>query len=209
MTADTNAASQRAHVASAALRLAHIADAVRAHAPREAERDLPYFEAAVALILRTTSTGEVEVLFIKRAARDYDPWSGQIALPGGRHHAGDASLEATAVRETLEEVALDLRREGAMIGALDELRPRTPVLPPVIVRPFVATVTIDAAVQPCDEVAELFWAPLDTILDPASVRDTEILVRGLRMRRPAIHYRGHVIWGMTERIVHNFKEVLG
>ena len=190
-------------------RLARIADAVRAHTPRAAERDPPFFEAAVALVLRSTATDGVELLFIKRAERDDDPWSGQIALPGGRHHADDASLEATAVRETLEEVALNLRRDGAMVGALDELRPRTPVLPPVIVRPFVATVANDAPVKPGDEVAALFWAPLDTMLDPASARDTEILVRGLRTRRPAIHYEGHVIWGMTERILHNFREILG
>ena len=190
-------------------RLARIADAVRSRTPRLAERDAPYFEAAVALVLRATAADDVEVLFIKRAARDDDPWSGQIALPGGRHHADDASLEATAVRETLEEVALDLRRDGAMVGALDELRPRTPVLPPVIVRPFVATVASDVAVNPGAEVAELFWAPLAIMLDPASARDTEILVRGMRIKRPAIHYQGHIIWGMTERILHNFREILG
>ena len=190
-------------------RLARIADAVRSRTPRLAERDAPYFEAAVALVLRSTGADDVELLFIKRAARDDDPWSGQIALPGGRHHASDASLEATALRETLEEVALDLRRDGAMVGALDELRPRTPVLPPVIVRPFVATVASDVTVAAGDEVAELFWAPLDTMLDPASARDTDILVRGLRIKRPAIHYQGHMIWGMTERILHNFREILG
>jgi 8-oxo-dGTP pyrophosphatase MutT (NUDIX family) len=197
-----------ASAASGASRLARIADAVRAHPAREAERDPPYFQAAVALILRATGTGEVEVLFIKRAARDDDPWSGQIALPGGRHEAADESLEATAVRETMEEVALDLRRDGTNIGALDELRPRTPVLPPVIVRPFVATVSAGTAVVGSDEVAELFWAPLDVILDPASTRETEIVVRALRTRRPAIHYKGHVIWGMTERIIQNLREIL-
>lgn len=194
---------------SAPARLARIADRVRARTPGIAERDPPCFEAAVALILRATAGDVVEVLFIKRAARDDDPWSGQVALPGGRHDAGDASLEATAVRETREEVGLDLARDGSIVGALDELRPRTPVLPPVIVRPFVATVSADAPVEAGVEVAEAFWAPLDVILDPSSTRDTEIPVRGLRTRRPAIHYRGHVIWGMTEGIIHNLGEVLG
>lgn len=190
------------------LRLEEIAEAVRAHAPRAAERDAPYFEAAVVLVLRATEAGDVELLFIKRAARDDDPWSGQIALPGGRHHAEDASLEATAVRETLEEVALDLRRHGTIVGALDELRPRTSVLPPVIVRPYVATVSAAAALAAGEEVAELFWAPLDVILDPRSTRDTEIQVHGAVRRGPAIHFDGHVIWGMTERIVQNLCEIL-
>lgn len=194
--------------APATQRLAHIADRVRARVPRLAERDPPYFEAAVALILRASAAGNVEVLFIKRADRDDDPWSGQVALPGGRHDSGDVSLEATALRETMEEVALDLRRDGTVVGALDELRPRTLVLPPVIVRPFVATVSSGAVPRASDEVAGVFWAPLDEILDPAATRDTEILVRGLQTRRAAIHHRGHVIWGMTERIVQNLREVL-
>jgi 8-oxo-dGTP pyrophosphatase MutT (NUDIX family) len=194
---------------SAQALIARITEAVSAHAPTVAERDEPYFEAAVAVVLRTTRTGVVEILFIQRATRENDPWSGQIGLPGGRHETTDESLEATAVRETLEEVSLDLRRDGAIIGALDELRPRTPVLPPVIVCPFVATVSADAPAQPSDEVADLFWAPLEAVLDPAAMRDTDILARGLRMRRPAIHYEGRVIWGMTERILYNLATLIG
>jgi len=193
---------------SARARLAHIAVALRAHAPTTAQRDPPFFEAAVALVLRATATDGIELLFIKRAARDSDVWSGQIALPGGRHAPADRSLEATAVRETLEEVALDLRRDGTILGTLDELRPRTPVLPPVIVRPFVATIAPGISASMSDEVADLFWAPLDIVLGPAAAVETEIEVRGLRTRRPAIHYGGHIIWGMTERILRNFAEVV-
>jgi 8-oxo-dGTP pyrophosphatase MutT (NUDIX family) len=194
--------------ASAQARLARIASAVRAHIPVPAERDGTYFEAAVALILREAPGDGLELLFIKRAARDDDPWSGQIAFPGGRHDVTDASLEDTALRETHEEVGLDLRRHGAIIGSLDELRPRTPVLPPVIVRPHVATVSADATLGPSDEVAEYFWAPLDAILDPAAARETEIVVRQMRTVRPAIHFRGHVIWGMTEIILRRFEEII-
>jgi 8-oxo-dGTP pyrophosphatase MutT (NUDIX family) len=188
--------------------MAHIANAVRAHAPVLAGRDGTYFEAAVALILRETHDDDLELLFIKRAARDDDPWSGQIAFPGGRHDATDASLEDTVVRETREEVGLELRRDGSIIGVLDELRPRIVVLPPVIVRPHVALVSADAVLGPSDEVAEYFWAPLDAILDPAASRDTEIVVRQLRTVRPAIHFEGHVIWGMTEHILRRFEEII-
>jgi len=194
--------------ASASARLAHIASAVRSHAPVVAERDGTYFEAAVALILRETAGDDLELLFIKRAARADDPWSGQIAFPGGRHETFDATLEATAVRETLEEVGLDLRRDGTIIGALDESRPRIPVLPPVIVRPFVATIAFEATGGPSDEVEKYFWAPLDAILDPAASRVTEIPVRGTTMLRPAIHFGGYVIWGMTEGILRRFEEII-
>jgi 8-oxo-dGTP pyrophosphatase MutT (NUDIX family) len=190
------------------LQLSRIAEAVRAHVAIPAARDEPFFEAAVALVLRDAGVTGVEALFIKRAARDSDPWSGQIALPGGRRDATDATLEDTAVRETLEEVALDLRRHGTPLGALDELRPRTPVLPPVVVRPLVWTVTAGATLEPLAEVDQLFWAPLDLILDDALAREADIVVRGFHTRRRAIHYQGHVIWGMTERILQNFREVV-
>jgi 8-oxo-dGTP pyrophosphatase MutT (NUDIX family) len=188
--------------------LARIAAAVRRHAPAVAERDEPYFEAAVALVLRPARSGDVELLMIERATREGDPWSGQIALPGGRYDAGDESLEATAVRETREETALDLRRQGDVIGALDEIRPRSQLLPPVIVRPYVATIAAHASVAPSEEVASHFWVPLDTLFAPESSRETEILVGGFRMWRDAIHYQGHVIWGMTERILRDFEEVI-
>lgn len=194
--------------AAAQARLALIGDAVRACAPTVADRDPPFIEAAVTVILRAMPSGGVELLFIKRAPHAGDPWSGQIALPGGRRDPADVTLEATAVRETLEEVALDLRRDGCVLGALDELRPRTPALPPVIVRPFVAIVTADAIAHPSDEVAEAFWAPLDTILHPESTRATEVVVRDARLRRDAVHYGGHVIWGMTEQILRSFGGII-
>ena len=148
------------------------------------------------------------MLFIKRASRDGDPWSGQIALPGGRRDAGDATLEDTAARETLEEVGVDLRREGEFLGALDEVRPRTPVLPPVIVQPFVATLAGDVEIAASAEVAEHFWAPLDAVLDPSATRETDIVVRGVQMQRPAIHYAGYQVWGMTEYILRGFERII-
>src|SRR5437773_12213405 len=94
--------------------------------------------AAVAIILHEGSDG-LAAVFIKRAVRAGDPWSGQIAFPGGRREPTDADLLATAIRETHEEVGVELT--GAMLlGALDDLQPRTPTLPPVIVRPFVFAV---------------------------------------------------------------------
>ena len=138
-----------------------------------------------------------------------DPWSGQIAFPGGRRETFDASLEETAVRETREEVGrFDLRRDGTIVGALDESRPRIPVLPPVIVRPFVATIAFEATGGPSDEVEKYFWAPLADLLDPAATRTTEIAVRGNTVLRPAITYNGYVIWGMTEGILRRFEEII-
>lgn len=189
-------------------RMQRIADAVRARQPVYAERDEPYWEAAVALIVRELPDQPMEVLFMKRAVREGDPWSGQVSLPGGRRDTNEADLAATVLRETLEETGLDIRASGELIGPLDELRPRTPVLPPVIVRPYVARLDSDVAMSPSDEVASLFWAPLDTLIDPANTRSTRVQARGkFWMWHDAIHYDGHVIWGLTERIVRAFRGI--
>ncbi len=193
---------------SASARLLHIASAVRAHAPVMAARDGNYFEAAVAIILRETRDDDVEMLFIERAARSDDPWSGQIAFPGGRYDRTDESLEDTAVRETREEVGLELHRDGIVIGSIDEFRPRIQVLPPVIVRPFVATISPEATPGVSDEVAGYFWTSLDEVFNPANTRETELHVRQMQMTRPAIHIGGHVIWGMTESILRKFAEIV-
>lgn len=190
-------------------RLDRIADAVRARIPTYAERDEPFWEAAVALILREGARG-LEVLFIQRAVVEGDPWSGQIALPGGRRDEGEADLLDTVVRETREETGIDLRTAGEVFGPLDELRPRTPVLPPVIVRPYVARLLAEPTFAPSDEVASVFWAPVADLFDPANTRETRVRTRGtFWIWREAIHYDGRVIWGLTERILRTFEEVAG
>src|SRR5438093_2935884 len=95
--------------------------------------------AAVAVVLHDGNDG-IEALCIHRAVRAGDVWSGQIAFPGGRRDPGDADLLATAIRETMEEVGVDLS-SAERLGVLDDLYPRTPVLPPVVVRPFVFALT--------------------------------------------------------------------
>ena len=103
--------------------------------------------AAVALIFRAGERGSPELLFIKRAEYPGDPWSGQIAFPGGREEASDTSLAETAIRETREETGIDLVRDGQIIGTLDDLRPRTVRLPAVLVRPYVVLMAKDARVD--------------------------------------------------------------
>lgn len=188
--------------------LERIATAVRARVPAYAERDEPFWEAAVALVLRERARQGAEMLFIQRAIREGDPWSGQVALPGGRRDDGETDLAVTVVRETREETGIDIRAQGELIGPLDELRPRTPVLPPVIVRPYVAV--LPATVEPAtsDEVAGFFWAPLAALFDPANTRKTRVRTRGaFWIWHDAIHYEGQVIWGMTQRIVKTLQEV--
>ena len=129
--------------------LATVRRALRDHHPQVA--DAPDARpAAVALVLLEGPQG-LEILLIRRAERADDPWSGQIALPGGRYDVGDRDLFATAVRETREETGVDLSA-AERLGVLDDLYPRTPTLPPVVVRPFVFALSTRAGLVPSDEV---------------------------------------------------------
>ena len=80
-----------------------------------------FARASVALIFRSTENGGKELLFIQRARREGDPWSGDMAFPGGRLQPEDASARAAAERETLEETGMDLRRHGRFLTRLSDL----------------------------------------------------------------------------------------
>jgi 8-oxo-dGTP pyrophosphatase MutT (NUDIX family) len=164
--------------------------------------------AAVALIIRAGENGAPELLFIKRSEYPADPWSGQVAFPGGREEAADPTLADTAIRETREETGIDLVRDGAVIGTLDDLRPNTVRLPAVIVRPYVVLLNRFEPLVLSDEVALAFWIPLAAFKEAPAWRDTAVLARGVQMNRRAFHHQGQVIWGMTERILAQLLELV-
>lgn len=186
-----------------------LAEALAGHEPAIAQRDPPFREAAVALVL-TPNADDANLLLLRRATHAPDPWSGQIALPGGRMEATDMTLLDTAIRETREETMLELREGSNMrlLGVLDELRPRTPSLPPIIVRPFVMALDAAPALTPSIEVAELFWAPISALFDRSRATRATVLVRGAQLTVDAIEWEGRVIWGMTERILRTLERAL-
>ena len=163
--------------------------------------------AAVALVLRGATLKDAELLFIRRADREGDPWSGHIAFPGGRHDSADATLEETARRETREELSLDLDAGAKMIGVLDDLCPRSAALPSIVVRPFVFALTQDVVLVPNVEVHSLFWMPLSELRNPARAAEHVFDRGGARLRFPAYRWGEHVVWGMTERIVTQLLEI--
>jgi len=164
--------------------------------------------AAVAIVLRRTADDVVELLLIKRSEREDDPWSGHVALPGGRRDPSDATLQDTAIRETQEETGIDIARDGIVLGMLDELRPRTPTLPSIIVTPFVAIVRPDVTIKTSDEVALAFWVVLTALEDPSLTVESEVSARGASWRVPSYLLGGHIVWGMTERILRNLHALL-
>lgn len=165
--------------------------------------------AAVALVLRPGEAGGLELLLIKRADYEGDPWSGHVALPGGRREPDDISLERTALRETWEETAIDIERDGAVIGTLDEVSPRTPTVRRVIVRPYVAAVGAGVAVVESPEVAAAFWVPLTALRETAAWITAEVVAHGQSLSVPAFTHGEYVVWGLTERILRGFLAIAG
>jgi 8-oxo-dGTP pyrophosphatase MutT (NUDIX family) len=164
--------------------------------------DLP--RAAVALLLRPAAT-DLELLLIRRADREGDPWSGHVALPGGREQAGDVAPAWTAARETREEVGIDPVAEGRLLGALEPVRPGHERAPRLVVHPFVFAVAPAVVAVPNAEVDTAFWLPLRDLLDPGAATEHLLELDDLgRMAFPAIGLGGHVVWGLTHRIVTGF-----
>lgn len=156
--------------------------------------------AAVALILVPDPDA---LLLIRRAEAPGDPWSGHMALPGGRRSAQDEDLTAAAIRETFEEVGVSLPR-AVLIGTLDDLAPRTPVLPPVAVRPFVFRLDARPELTLNAEVAAAAWIPLATFLHPRTYQTVTLHLHGADTPVPAYRFEEAVVWGLTERILTRF-----
>lgn len=165
-------------------------------------------QAAVAIILREApmdSAEQTEVLFIQRAERPGDPWSGQMAFPGGHREDSDSSLQAAAMRETHEEIGLSLANAD-YLGALNhqQAQPRGRVLN-MLIAPHVFVTEDTPNFTPNREVAEVVWAPLPTLASN-TLHDTEtlkmagkpIIFNGYRLRG------GHFVWGLTYRILKSF-----
>jgi 8-oxo-dGTP pyrophosphatase MutT (NUDIX family) len=123
-----------------------------------------------------------------------------MALPGGRQEPTEPDLFTTAVRETAEEVGLTLGRRN-LIGALDDVVPRTPVLPPIAVRPYVFALRDRPALTLNPEVAAARWVPLELLLHPETYDSVRLDIRGENREFPAYRLDDSVVWGMTERIL--------
>ena len=168
---------------------------------KELQNEPAHKRAAVAIVVRDGAEGP-QVLLIRRAEHPHDAWSGHMAFPGGREDPDDESLLATAVRETFEELALDLRQSGRLLGQLAPL-PAVALGRPVgmTIVPFVFELTADAELKYSDEVVEAVWVPLDPLIQ-GRLRTTFAVDRGgEQMHLPAHDVDGRIVWGLTYRML--------
>ena len=171
--------------------------------------------AAVTLLLAPDPVGEpkttslpdlahhpVSGLFVIRATWEGDPWSGHVALPGGRAEPSDVDLIDTARRETREETAIRLGRDS-FLGRLNEIHPRSTHLPSIGVTPFVAWLPVRPPITANHEVAGHIWVPVRDLAAPER-RSTLTRTEPTQRVFPAIEYEGEVIWGLTHAVIENF-----
>jgi 8-oxo-dGTP pyrophosphatase MutT (NUDIX family) len=199
----------------------HVRERLEGRVGGRAERDLAFRlpktdvaflaaekRAAVAAVLRDSGRGP-EILLIRRAEHPDDPWSGHMAFPGGREDPGDPDLLGTAMRETLEELSLDLQRSARLLGALDEL--------PAVARgkrtgltiaPFVFELTEEPALTLNYEVAEVLWAPLEGLLRGEFATTYPYTIEGQEVRLPAHNVEGRLVWGLTGRMLDSLLALL-
>jgi 8-oxo-dGTP pyrophosphatase MutT (NUDIX family) len=159
-----------------------------AHAPKS---EGTHTGAADLLIDEVPDPEQLDFLLIKRAVHERDPWSGQMALPGGRWETDDSGLLHTAVRETFEETGLDLTSLGAPIGRLEDVAPSSPHLPKMRIAPFVFGVPAGAEARVAShELDSVHWVPLDVLAAPATAATTRIQFSGFSKTFPSYHVVG-------------------
>lgn len=150
-----------------------------------------------------------EVLFIKRATVAGDPWSGHMAFPGGHKDDTDDNLVEAAMRETKEEIGLDLTN-SRFISALSHQRaaPRGKTVD-MLVAPYVFAIDSIPNLDLNHEVDEVVWGSFNAMYSGANhdveyrpVAASQVPFNGYRLAQQ------HFVWGLTYRALQTlFKAV--
>lgn len=153
--------------------------------------------AAVAILLRERAGG-LEMLMIERAHRPGDPWSGHMAFPGGMLSAHDRHSLAAAVRETHEEIGLDIGVATPIARLSEIVSPSHRGPRPLIITPYVfalhdePTFTFNHR-----EVADALWVPLHFLNDAANRGS----LRWRQLQLPCYDWQGRRIWGLSLQMI--------
>lgn len=165
--------------------------------------------AVVAIIIKNTAP--YSVCFIERTKRVGDPWSGHVSLPGGKISEDDNTLVDGVIRETTEEIGVNLKNES-MIGNLGAIEaPNNLSGKSFHIIPFIFLISdaeaSTAFIASKNEVQSFFWVPLELIYREKGL--TTIEYAGVRRKTyPAIPYQQYFIWGLTLRVLRIFNSML-
>lgn len=190
---------RRSVVSSAAMHeLAPLIAGLESHRPRRHPLRHRLKRAAVAALLRDSRQG-AQVLVVERAHRPGDPWSGDMALPGGRIEAVDeASASRTACRETAEEIGVAIDRSLGLGRLSDRLTLGHGRRRPMVISPFVYRWPAEARIASNAEIAGWQWLSLAWLDEPANRGRLTWHVRGVAKSMPCYDCGdGRRLWGLT------------
>ena len=161
-------------------------------------------KAAVSVIVYSPATASPQILLIKRT--DYEGHhSGQISFPGGKADTNDLVLYNTAVRETIEEIGVSLKKTE-FLGTLTPLNIRVSNFD---VAPFVFYIDKEREfISDPYEVQYLIPCYLTALLDDDTCKTTHLNINGHEIQAPFFDIENQIVWGATSMILSEFKEIL-
>ena len=163
----------------------------------EADLQPRAWRAAVAIMVREGHDA-TEMLMIRRARREGDPWSGHMGFPGGRRDPGDASNFSCALRETEEEIGVNLGEWGTRLGELSDVNTGWRAdRPEMLVTPFVFCVAELPELSLNHEVDSVVWVPLNFLMDRRNREPLAWEWKGQKMETDSYLYESHRIWGLS------------
>jgi 8-oxo-dGTP pyrophosphatase MutT (NUDIX family) len=157
--------------------------------------------AAVAIVI-TTKTQTPEVLLIKRAIREGDPWSGDIAFPGGKQHAEDRNTCQTALRELREETGITPSNTEPVYRLPDKLTRLHHAPLPMTISPWIFETDSPQTAKLNHESTDFLWLPLTEFLREDAQSTLKWKTRLGTFTMPTLEVDEHRIWGITLSIIH-------
>lgn len=158
------------------------------------------------LLILSQNKGEFGINFIKRASFQGDAFSGHVAFPGGKRKKSDKSALDTAIRETKEEIGINILDYGEIVGSLDTVRPFTQSVSHFVVKPFVSILNDDVSFKKNYEVEDIFWVSIKHLVDDKNRTTREKIRDGVKIYDYVFNYDNYIIWGLTGRILNQFFE---
>jgi 8-oxo-dGTP pyrophosphatase MutT (NUDIX family) len=163
------------------------------------EKELPEADAAVCILLKKRDI-DVDILFVKRTVKPFDPWSGEMAFPGGRKDRRDKNIKVTLVREIFEETGIDLENRCRFLGTMELFRSTRNKKLRIL--PFVVFIEYEPSIMVNNELEWSVWIPLEDLIQHEGVAIIE------SKEVPAFIMENCIIWGLTYRILRKFIDQL-
>lgn len=168
--------------------------------------------ASVSVIILEKNSDH-ELIFIQRQKNPNDPWSGHIAFPGGKKSPVDQEFIDVALRETYEEIGIQLKH-SQLIGRLNDLQGRkSGHLQNFFIRPYLFFLSASDATNlnfqlNQNEVQNILTVSMQKLFSQESSSQIQVSYQNRQLLLPAIQIEEYQIWGLTYLILHELQQHL-